>query len=199
MWLVFGGLLPAAGASALLMLASIGPWLPRAQGWLGGVVLKETGSELAGMYARFALASAVVVLPPTLLLGAAFPVAVRLAGGADRIGRDLGSVLALNTAGGIAGTLLTGFVLVPAFGLVHTLGILALAAAVLGALAIARGGHFRRPALVGAGAVVLVTGGGAALVPGDLLARHLPRPPVRRIEPAALGPLVRWPGRRGRP
>jgi spermidine synthase len=172
-WLVFGCLLAAAGGSALLLMASIGPWLPQAQGWLGSAVFKATGSELARVCARFALASAVVVLLPTMLLGAAFPVAVRLAGGADRIGRDLGAVLALNTAGGIAGTLLTGFVLVPAFGLVHTLGILAFAAALLGAIAVARGANFRKPALVGAVALVLVVGGGAALVPGDLLARQL--------------------------
>jgi spermidine synthase len=172
-WLAFGCLIAAAGGSALLLLASIGPWLPQAQSWLGGVVLKQTGSELAGMCARFALASTVVVLPPTILLGAAFPAAVRLAGGAERIGRDLGAVLALNTAGGIAGTLLTGFILVPAFGLVHTLGILAVAAAVLGAIAVAREADFRKPALVAAGALVLVVGAGASLVPRDLLARLL--------------------------
>jgi len=172
-WLAFGCLVAAAGASALLMIAIIGPWLPRAQSGVAGVVLKETRSELAGMCARFALASAVVVLPPTLLLGAALPVAVRLAGGAGRIGRDLGAVLALNTAGGIAGTLLTGFALLPALGLVRTLGVLAVAAAVLGGIAIAREGHFRRPSLVAAGALVLLTAGGAALVPGDLLARLL--------------------------
>lgn len=175
-WLVFGCLIAAAGASAVLMLASIGPWLPEAQRWLGIVVLEATGSELARMCARFTLASSVVVLLPTLLLGAAFPVAVRLAGGVDRIGRNLGAVLALNTAGGIAGTVLTGFVLVPAFGLVRTLGILAVAAAVLGAIAVARGANFRKPALVGAGALVLAVSGGAALVPGDLLARLLTKP-----------------------
>lgn len=172
-WPVFGCLIAAAGGSALLLLAGLGPWLPRAQSWIGGVVLSATGSELARMCARFVLASAVVVLLPTILLGAAFPVAVRLAGGAARIGRDLGAILALNTAGGIAGTLLTGFVLVPAFGLVRTLGILAVAAAMLGAIAVARGADFRKPALLAAGALVLIVGGGAALVPSDLLARLL--------------------------
>lgn len=172
-WSVFGFLIAAAGGSALLTLASIGPWLPRAQTSIGSVVFSATGSDLARMCARFALASTAVVLLPTLLLGAAFPVAVRLVGGADRIGRDLGAVLALNTAGGIAGTLLTGFVLVPAFGLIRTLGILAVSAAVLGAVAIARGADFRRPALAAAAAIVLTMGGGAALVPSDLLARLL--------------------------
>jgi predicted membrane-bound spermidine synthase len=172
-WAVFGCLIAAAGVSALLLLAGLGPWLPRAQSWLGGVVLNTTGSELAGMCSRFALASAVVVLPPTLLLGAAFPVAVRLTGGAERIGRDLGSVLALNTAGGVAGTLLTGFVLVPKFGLVHTLGILAVAASALGAVAVARETHFRKPALAGGITLVMVVAAVASLVPRDLLASLL--------------------------
>lgn len=172
-WLVFGCLITAAGTSALLLLASIGPWLPDAQRGLGLAVLNATGSEMARLCARFALASAVVVLLPTALLGAAFPVVVRLAGGAERIGRDLGAVLALNTAGGIAGTVLTGFVLVPAFGLVRTLGILAVVAAAIGAIAIGRGHDFRIPALAGACTLVVIVAGVAALVPKDLLARQL--------------------------
>jgi spermidine synthase len=172
-WLVFGYFIAAAGASALLLLASIGPWLPQAQSGLGNFVLEVTGSELAGMCARFAVASAVVVLPPTIFLGAAFPAAVRLAGGAARIGRDLGTILAFNTAGGIVGTLLTGFILIPAFGLVRSLGILAVTASVLGAIAVVRGANFRRLTLGAACALVLVVGGGAALLPSDLLARRL--------------------------
>jgi spermidine synthase len=172
-WLVFGCLIAAAGVSALVLLASIGPWLPSAQSWFGNIVLAVTGNELARMCARFAVASAVLVLMPTMLLGAAFPVVVRLAGGAVRIGRDLGGVLAFNTAGGIAGTLLTGFVLVPAFGIVHTFAILAIAAAVIGAIAIARAGSYGNSAVAAAGALVVAVGAGAALVPSDLLARLL--------------------------
>lgn len=172
-WLLFGGLIAGAGASALLLLASIGPWLPHAQQAFGNAVFGATGSELARMCARFALASTSIVLLPTLLLGAAFPVAIRLTGGAERIGRDVGAVLALNTAGGVAGTLLVGFVLVPAVGLVHSLGILAVGAAVIGAVAIARETQFNRRALAGAAALVLVTSALAARVPAELLARQL--------------------------
>jgi spermidine synthase len=35
----------------------------------------------------------------------------------------VGAVVAFNTVGGIAETLVTGFVLVPAIGLVHALGV----------------------------------------------------------------------------
>ena len=61
---------------------------------------------------------------------ARFPAAARLDGGrgARRAGTSAPS-LALNTAGGIAGTLLTGFVLVPALGLVRSLGCLAVGGA----------------------------------------------------------------------
>ncbi|MGB5037529.1 MAG: fused MFS/spermidine synthase, partial [Blastocatellia bacterium] len=83
-WTAFGLLIAAAGASALLLLANIGPWLPDAQRWLGLAVLNATGSEMLRLCARYALAAAVVVLLPTILLGAAFPVAVRLAGGPTR-------------------------------------------------------------------------------------------------------------------
>ncbi len=48
-------------------------------------------------------------------------------------------MIALNTAGGIAGTLLTGFFLVPLLGLVHTLGVLAMCAAALGVVAVVLG------------------------------------------------------------
>jgi len=83
----------------------------------------------------------------------------------------VGTVAALNTAGGIAGTLLTGFVLVPSLGLVRTLGALALAGAVLGAVAILRS---RRRRAAGAAAVLVL---GVALLavvtPRDRLVRLL--------------------------
>jgi spermidine synthase len=57
------------------------------------------------------------LLPSTLLIGATFPCAVAVAGrGADRIGGDVGRIYAVNTAGAIAGTMLAGFILVPAMG-----------------------------------------------------------------------------------
>src|SRR5258706_3272954 len=42
-WLVFGCLITASGATALLLLAGVGAWLPQAQSWLGSVALKATG------------------------------------------------------------------------------------------------------------------------------------------------------------
>ena len=54
---------------------------------------------------------------PTFLMGAAFPVAIRIcATGLERFGKTVGNVYAVNTLGAIAGTLIGGFVLVPWLG-----------------------------------------------------------------------------------
>jgi spermidine synthase len=137
-WGVFALLISAAGIFAFLQVVGLGGWLLVLQTQAESFVRSATGSFLAGMCARFAAAAFSVVFIPTVLLGAAFPVVLRLAVGAQQIGRDVGEVLAFNTFGGIAGTLLTGFVLVPAFGLVRALAILALAASAVGVYAVLR-------------------------------------------------------------
>src|SRR5262245_13439612 len=108
---VFGLLIAGAGLAALLLAASAGYTLMRVQSDLEGVLRTATGSELLAMLGRFSLASVALVLLPTLLMGAAFPAALKVSAGPDRVGRDLGTLVALNTAGGVAGSLVTGFVL----------------------------------------------------------------------------------------
>ncbi|MGT2490458.1 hypothetical protein ACU4GD_07760 [Cupriavidus basilensis] len=76
-----------------------GTWLVQLQVSLAGVVMAVTGSELAAMCARLRLAGLCVVFAPTMLLGAAFPAALRLCAEPGHIGRDVGVVLALNTIG----------------------------------------------------------------------------------------------------
>ncbi len=167
-WRMLGSLLGGAGASALAILALLGLWLSDAQTFAGMWAMRATGRETVEVAARFAVAAGVVLLVPTLFLGAAFPAATRVIASARRVGRDVGTTLAWNTAGGIAGTLLTGFVLVPWLGLVRSLGVLAIAGALLGAAALLRSGGTR----VGAAAIVLVTVG-LALTPHDRLATLL--------------------------
>jgi spermidine synthase len=61
--------------------------------------------------------AALVMLVPTTLMGAAFPIACELcAGGVARTGRSVGSIYLANTIGGVTGALLTGFYLVWALG-----------------------------------------------------------------------------------
>ncbi len=151
-WLAFGVLLAGAGASAAATVSLLGAWLPDAQTFAGMWAMRATGSETVEVSARFAVAAALVLLMPTTFLGAAFPAAARLITSTHRVGSSVGTTLAWNTAGGIAGTLLTGFVLVPSLGLVRSLGLLAVAGTLLGGIAVLRGGHTR----IGAAAVVLV-------------------------------------------
>ncbi len=173
-WGVFGILIAAAGLVALLEIAGLGRWLVVLQTQTEAAVLALTGSQLAGMCARFAVAAVCIVFVPTVLLGAAFPVALRLTVDAGHVGRDVGVVVALNTLGGVAGTILTGFVLVPALGLVRTLAALAIGAAAIGLFAVMRGPEVR-PALrlatlaLGTGSIL-----GAILTPSDRLASLLP-------------------------
>ena len=169
-WAVFGALIAAAGLVALLQIVALGPWLPAAQARSAGLARALSDAPMAAMSARFAVAGFSIVFVPTLLLGAAFPMALRLVVARGHAGRDVGRVLAWNTLGGIGGTLLVGFVLVPVLGLVHALAALALAAAALGAYAALRGqGAWRIAAFALAGAAVLA----ALLAPADRLATLL--------------------------
>lgn len=67
---------------------------------------------------------AALIGPTALGLGIAFPLALQLAGGDDRtVARGIGRIYALNTICAVAGSLATGFVSIPLFGLQATLGI----------------------------------------------------------------------------
>jgi len=171
-WAAFGLLLAGAGVSAVLGLALLGPWLSTTQTALGKAILSATDSRMSMMCARFALASAVLILLPTLFLGAAYPAAMRLAASASRVARDSGRVAALNTAGGIVGSLLSGFVLLPMLGIVRSLCVLGSVLAIVGLVALIAGGASRRARAAAAGFVV-VSLGALLLVPRDKLARLL--------------------------
>jgi spermidine synthase len=172
-WGVFALLIAAAGLVALLEIALLGSWLPQWQSQASHALLDATGNLLAAMCARFAVASLCIVFVPTLLLGAAFPFALRLSVTSEHLGRDVGAVVALNTAGGIAGTLIAGFALVPGLGLVHTLAALALAASALGLLAVLRGQSVLRFAKWGVPVLATVSVIAAILTPADRLATLL--------------------------
>jgi spermidine synthase len=68
-------------------------------------------------FVRFVLAIA-VLLVPTMLMGATFPLVVRASLRGDRpLGEDASVLYAANTAGGIAGTLLAGFWMIGGIGI----------------------------------------------------------------------------------
>ena len=163
-----------AGLVALVEAALLGRWLISAQSLAEASILRWTDSEMAGMSGRFAVAASTVVLLPTLLLGAAFPAVLRIAVPPERRGQGAGAVLASNTLGGIVGTALTGFVLLPHLGTVRSLALLTVIACCIGVAAIWRA-QSPSPLAKGLGAAFA----GAAIIlgvamPVDHLARLLP-------------------------
>ncbi|MCE7761323.1 spermidine synthase [Pseudomonas putida] len=173
-WGLFGLLIAIAGLLALLQLAGLGRWLVLGQTQAELFILQLTGSELAGMCARFAVAAVCMVFLPTTMLGAAFPLALRLAVDSGHVGRDVGAVVALNTLGGIVGVLLTGFLLVPQLGLVRALGVLAGLAALVGLMAVWRGQGVGRPVALAVSLVASASMLVALLTPPQRLAQLLP-------------------------
>ena len=127
-----GLLIAAVGLSGLVGNSFAGHWLSSVQAKAATWMFHLTQRESWAMAARFVVAAGWIVLVPTFLLGAAFPVALRLTAEPAGSGRDTGRVLALNTLGGIAGTLLAGFVLVPRLGLERSLALMSAVAATVG-------------------------------------------------------------------
>ncbi|HXI93126.1 MAG TPA: fused MFS/spermidine synthase [Blastocatellia bacterium] len=75
------------------------------------------------LFARFLIASFVMIVP-TFLLGALFPLVVRIISSrklAGTTGRHVGDAYAANTVGAIAGSFASGFILVPWLGLLGSL------------------------------------------------------------------------------
>src|SRR5581483_10271141 len=145
-------------AIAMVVSVAIASGLPWLYHSLYGI--SEAGS-LAGLVLRGVITTAIVVLAPVLVAGTALPLTLVAAGAAR--GRGAGAVVArvyaVNTVGAIAGSLLGGFVLVPALGTQTALLALAAASAATG-VALARGGSAHAPrssaratAVVAAGAL----------------------------------------------
>jgi spermidine synthase len=75
------------------------------------------------LFARFLIASFVIIVP-TLLLGSLFPLVVRIisSGKLSRAtGRTVGDAYAANTVGAIAGSFASGFILIPWLGLLGSM------------------------------------------------------------------------------
>ncbi|MFQ5719722.1 MAG: fused MFS/spermidine synthase, partial [Acidobacteriota bacterium] len=112
----------------------------------------------------------IILILPTLLMGATFPLAARaVTRDMGQVARALGGIYAINTLGTIFGAFLCGFVLVPALGLGHTAALLVLTSVLLGgALLLATPAPTTRArwGWVAATAVALVAA--PVIVPGQL-------------------------------
>ena len=131
----FGATQLAIGLLAVLILHAFAR-LPalHLEDWFGGYTV-----------AYEFLIAFITLFPPSVLLGALFPLVGSLytRERAEVVGLRIGRVNAFNTVGAIAGSLGTGFVLVPLFGLRNTTMALAALNLVLGAVALRfdRGGR----------------------------------------------------------
>lgn len=107
------------------------------------------------------LAASFIILPPTLLLGAAFPVAVRLVDRKEStIASDIGRTYGWMTLGNVAGALAAGGGMIALFGLQGALLVLAAVSVVAGLLStimITSKGYTRRLTLT-AGLLAIVFG-----------------------------------------
>ena len=112
------GLVEAAIAGFALLL----PMLLRGAAWAQRRFFTTEGFDLdagLGALTSFHLAgAALLLLPPTFLMGASLPLLVRSAVRRESaLGRRVGALYASNTLGAALGALLTGFVLLPRLGL----------------------------------------------------------------------------------
>lgn len=83
------------------------------------------------------------MFPPALVIGALYPIAMECIGRAHPVNRfrALGMAASLNTVGNIAGVLIGGFVLLPHFGALRSVQILAVLCVAIGVIAMWRAGR----------------------------------------------------------
>ena len=139
-----------------LVLAATAPRIHRPAVWLAWVEIASglyVASSLLWMppllvplevrrFGTFLLLSAarasLVVLPPTILSGMALPLAMRVAAlERRRLGREIGRVYAVNTAGAILGAVAAGLLLLPSLGAPRSLAALAVLNAAAGVVVVA--------------------------------------------------------------
>jgi spermidine synthase len=159
-WLAtLAGIEVASGLAALFSLTTLN-WVPVVH----QAILPAVDVVLPDYLAYPIAASVPALLPTSLLLGAAFPIGLRLWAGSDaepspRVASRTGVFYALNVVGAILGSLVAGFLLLPALGsrnsLVLVSGLLCLSGL---ALLLAGGARSSARLAVAAAAVVLFAG-----------------------------------------
>ncbi len=105
--------------------------LPKAMLDLG----ERAGASWSGLLAGELALVAMILFVPCLLLGAAFPLATRLLQ-RGAAGPTTGAAYAVNTVGTIAGSLVTGFLLLPSLGVQGVVLLASLLAALAGIIAL---------------------------------------------------------------
>ncbi len=120
--------LAVAGFSAITLLG-----LRLAPGAFFDSLGSMAGSAVVFLAGQFMLAFTLMALP-TVAMGVTFPLIMRATRSKSRVGRWSGWLYSWNTAGGIAGSLAAGFVLIPLLGVQVTLAIAVLISAIAAAV-----------------------------------------------------------------
>ncbi|MFB3061430.1 MAG: fused MFS/spermidine synthase, partial [Candidatus Binatia bacterium] len=111
-WNAFGLLEILRGASVILLIPIFGT-LPF---WYMSIIKRFGWSFGAGLSTSFTL-TVMVLLLPTLLMGATFPMVAKIVTREfDRLGVSVGRAYLFNTLGGVGGSLAAGFLLIPLVG-----------------------------------------------------------------------------------
>jgi len=148
----FGLLHVGAGVAVAAGLVLV-PYLPWAHARLAD--LAQTSGQGGDAVHLLFLLVIPIVLAPTALFGAAFPILIRIyTRRAAAVGEGMGRAVALNTAGSIASSLLVGFWAIPRLGMDATLYALVMLDLALAAWVLLRhaSGKGRLPSLATAGA-----------------------------------------------
>jgi spermidine synthase len=115
-WRPLGALAWIEGGLALLAIASVALF-SSLDGRLGSVSELLHPRDFSTALLVQLVSAAPIILPPTLLMGASFPLIVAAAVAAGRdLGASAGRIYAFNTLGAIVGALGAGFALVPLVG-----------------------------------------------------------------------------------
>ena len=113
----YGVLELGVGAAALAVPLAIRAATRLELALLGGRPLPGDAGGAAGAL-FYLLCGLAILVVPTALMGATLPLLARAAVRSEsELGRRIGALYAINTAGAIAGTLLAGFALLPSLGL----------------------------------------------------------------------------------
>lgn len=132
-WLI-GRVKAGAHAGWLALVLAVGAvTIVTTSSLAGGYVPRAVAREMAAAPDSFStlisqgmLLISLLVLPTAICLGAAFPLALSMAGDPEHSpARRFGVVYAVNTIGSVTGTLAAGFVLIPWLGLPTTLAVAA--------------------------------------------------------------------------
>ncbi|HOZ45119.1 MAG TPA: fused MFS/spermidine synthase [Candidatus Hydrogenedentes bacterium] len=109
--------------------------------------------------AKFVLAASALFMP-AFLFGATFPFVVNaLTGARRRLGRDVGLLYAVNTFGGVLGSLAGGFLLIPCLGVQSSIVVLSITLVAVGVAVVLVGdapSRMAKPFATAAGVVMLV-------------------------------------------